>query len=395
MKLAILVFTNFERQTAEVRRVRMLGRGLKALGHEVHIVVPFRFSDGGLSETIEDLQVHWGLNLADGNWASLSNRIKGRMAAFRLIRSLVREDLDWLLLYNCGFEAVPITLYARRKGVKVAAEYCDVRVLPSTPSLGDRVRVFWQESADKIVPKNSNLNIAISQYLRDWLQKLSPRTPNLILPPLVDSDQFQHSAVKAAEFREKWKIDGRTALISYLGSFWNIDGVGGLLNAVARLRDEGVDFRLSISGMPLEGRDNDDVDGLVKEFKLEDRVILTGWLQTEQVLAALSAADILVVPKVDHVINRAGMPTKMTEYLSMGKPVVTTRVGDIPLYLEHRKNGWLCRPGDDSDLSAALKELIQDSGLRERLGVAARKIAMDKFDYRAAGRIMEGALLAA
>jgi hypothetical protein len=46
-------------------------------------------------------------------------------------------------------------------------------------------------------------------------------------------------------------------------------------------------------------------------------------------------------------------------------------------------------------LSDALKALIQDSELRQQLGLAARKTAMDKFDYRAAGRIMESALLAA
>ncbi|MEN6623949.1 MAG: glycosyltransferase, partial [Smithella sp.] len=118
------------------------------------------------------------------------------------------------------------------------------------------------------------------------------------------------------------------------------------------------------------------------KYQLTEIVIETGWLPTEKVVGCMSAADILVVPKLKNIANEAGMPTKLAEYLSVGCPVVVSKVGDIPLYLADNEDALLCEPSDIASLADKLRVLIRDRALRDKLALNARSTALKHFDYR-------------
>jgi glycosyltransferase involved in cell wall biosynthesis len=392
MKIAIVALTDFHTSSSTVRRVEMLGKGLSVLGHEVHIIIPQRFQPGPLLQDLGGLHIHWGSVTTPTNWSTVSARLIARLKTILLVEQLASQGLDWLLLYNLGLEGVPMLLSARRHGVLVAAEYCDARNKPQRPDLEAHIRMSWQRAADALIPRMTHLNIAISRFLEQWLRGRSPGTPTLIVPPLVDSDLFQSSDCGALAFRDKWHL-GDSTVISYLGSYWDVEGVGVLLRAASKLVGRGERFKLAISGAALPGRDCDDVAELVRELGLQNTAVLTGWLPTDQVIAALSAADVLVVPKIDHIANHAGVPTKLGEYLAVSRAIVASRVGDIPLYLRDRQDALLCDPGDSDKLADALQQLLNDTDLRRRLASNARPAALRHFDYVVAGKQIESALL--
>jgi glycosyltransferase involved in cell wall biosynthesis len=392
MKIAIVALTDFHTPSSTVRRVEMLGKGLSVLGHEVHIIIPQRFQPGPLLQDLDGLHIHWGSVTTPTNWSTVSARLIARLKTIWQVEQLASQGLDWLLLYNLGLEGVPMLLSARRHGVRVAAEYCDARNKPQRPDLEAHIRMSWQRAADALIPRMTHLNIAISRFLEQWLRGRSPGTPTLIVPPLVDSDLFQSSECGALAFREKWQL-GDSTVISYLGSYWDVEGVGVLLRAASKLVARGERFKLAVSGAPLPGRDCDDVAQLVCELGLQNTAVLTGWLPTDQVIAALSAADVLVVPKIDHIANHAGVPTKLGEYLAASRAIVASRVGDIPLYLRDQQDALLCDPGDADKLADALQQLLNDTDLRRRLAGNARQAALRHFDYVVAGKQIESALL--
>lgn len=388
MRVAFIVFTDFPERTAPARRVHLLGKGLAVLGHDVHVVVPQRFAQGPLEQVYDGLSVHWCANAERAALRSLPRRVGPRVRLLHKVDRLARQGLDWLVTYNLGMDALPIMLSARRNDVHIAAMYDDLRAYPKQMKLEDRARRMWLETADRWLPRQAHLNIAISTFLAERLVSLAKNTPCLVIPPLVDPQRFTYDANKAAAFRSQWGL-GDLPLISYLGTYWHVEGLAVFLRAVSELVRSGLSFRVAISGEAAQGLVCDDVPGLVQELNLQKHVVLTGWLSTDGVIAAMAAADVLVVPKLDHVANRAGVPTKLAEYLAMGRAIATSKVGDVPRYLVDGQDALLCEPGDVTSWTSSLRRLLESPDLCTRLGNGAREAALRHFDYRQAGQQLE------
>ncbi len=74
----------------------------------------------------------------------------------------------------------------------------------------------------------------------------------------------------------------------------------------------------------------------------------------------------------------------LLEAMSWGLPVIATPVGGIPQVVEEGVNGLFVSPGDIDGLAAAVRRLLEDTGLRERLGTAARATVENGFSLREA-----------
>jgi glycosyltransferase involved in cell wall biosynthesis len=77
-----------------------------------------------------------------------------------------------------------------------------------------------------------------------------------------------------------------------------------------------------------------------------------------------------------------GSPTKLFEYLAMGKGIVASRIGQVAEVITDDENGLLVEPGDAGGLARAIERLAVDAKLRARLGTAARKTAIDRYTWR-------------
>jgi glycosyltransferase involved in cell wall biosynthesis len=388
MTTAIVALSDFDKVNSTVRRVTTLAKGLAAASHDVHIVIPQRFRAGSKTETLDGLTLHWASQTSDERWNTARERLDARWQAIRVVRTLARNGLDWLILYNLGLEGLLLAFVAHRHGVRVAAEYCDVRVRPSEYHAQDAIRFAWHRVADALVPRRTDLNIGISRSLEAWLRRKAPSTPTTVVPPLVDCATFRPSADEAQEFRKKWGI-GDAPIIAYLGSYWKVEGVPVLLEAARSLMADGERFTLVISGASVAGLDCDNVPMLVRDMKLTRQTVETGWLCTSEVVGAMSAADVLVVPKTADAANQAGVATKMVEYMAMGRAVVATRIGDVPVHLRDGEDCQICEPGDVADLAEKLRDLLHAPSERLRLGENARRTAIERFDYRVVARQLD------
>jgi len=112
----------------------------------------------------------------------------------------------------------------------------------------------------------------------------------------------------------------------------------------------------------------------------------------------VAAADCAVLPSVEReqfemdgerleVHGTEGLPRSVLEAMSLGVPVVATRVEGVPEQIEEGVNGITVRPSDAAALAAALERVAGDPGWREAAGTAGREIVRVKFtiDASAAG----------
>ena len=97
---------------------------------------------------------------------------------------------------------------------------------------------------------------------------------------------------------------------------------------------------------------------LARRLEVAERLELVGAVKRDELPALLRAARVLVLPRQDAEFSRAGLPTKLGEYLATGRPVVVSAVGDIPTYLQDGVDAYLCQPGDLPAFAARLGHVL-------------------------------------
>lgn len=123
-----------------------------------------------------------------------------------------------------------------------------------------------------------------------------------------------------------------------------------LVEAAARLRDEGRDFSLVIMG---GGPMREELEALILKLNLQDRVELTGPVGTERVTTELKEARGLVLPSFAE-----GLPMVIMEAMALGRPVISTYIAGIPELVVPEENGWLVPAGSVDRLVDAMRSLL-------------------------------------
>jgi glycosyltransferase involved in cell wall biosynthesis len=116
-----------------------------------------------------------------------------------------------------------------------------------------------------------------------------------------------------------------------------------------------------------------------------DATTFTGLVPQEDGPAYLAAGDVLVSPHVPNPDGTPffGSPTKLFEYMAMGKGIVASNLDQIGEVLEHEKTALLVPPGDVNALAAGMARLCEDRILRECLGAEARRAVLERHTWRA------------
>jgi len=167
-------------------------------------------------------------------------------------------------------------------------------------------------------------------------------------------------------------------LILSVGRLREKKGLDTLVEACRILHQRGVPMRCEIVGY---GEEHDRLAALIEGYRLGAQVQLVGKLAREGVIERYARAAVYVQPsRVAADGDRDGIPNVLLEAMSVGVPVVATRVSGIPEVVRHRHNGLLVEPDDPAALADAIERLIDQPELAATLGRAARATVAEHFD---------------
>jgi glycosyltransferase involved in cell wall biosynthesis len=164
-----------------------------------------------------------------------------------------------------------------------------------------------------------------------------------------------------------------------VGRFVQKKGFADLIDACAILRHAGKPFHLTIIGE--QGDQSEAIQDQVARLDLKQFIELRGpvthdELRREYYRAEIFALPCLVAPDGD----RDGIPNVLAEAMATGMAAVTTAVSGIPELVRDGVDGLMVPERSPQALAAALKRLLDDRDLRERLGAAARARVCSVFD---------------
>ncbi len=126
-----------------------------------------------------------------------------------------------------------------------------------------------------------------------------------------------------------------------------------LLAATHRLAVKGLDFELVFGG---DGEMRSEVEALIKEYGLTNRVRITGWLTSDEVREQILAARALVLPSFGE-----GLPVVLIEAMALQRPVISTFIAGIPELVTSGRNGWLVPASDVEALADAMERCLAAS----------------------------------
>ena len=146
-----------------------------------------------------------------------------------------------------------------------------------------------------------------------------------------------------------------------------------LLDAAAKLAQEGLAFEIDLIG---DGMLRPQIERAIAERGLRGRVVLSGWLSSEQVRDRLLASRIFVLPSFAE-----GLPVVLMEALAIGRPVITTYVAGIPELVVDGENGWLVPASSVEDLARAMRAaLTAPEAELARMGARGRERVLRQHD---------------
>jgi glycosyltransferase involved in cell wall biosynthesis len=171
-------------------------------------------------------------------------------------------------------------------------------------------------------------------------------------------------------------------LVGWIGSFGVWHGAEMLVRAVAQL--DGVDL-LMIG----DGHQREVCAQLAGQLGLKEQIEWAGALAHDEAVRRLAACDVLASP---HVPLRDqpffGSPTKLFEYMAIGRPIVASNLGQLGDVLEHGRTAWLVEPGNISALVGGLAEVLAMPDRGASLGDAAEAEARGRHDWVHRARVV-------
>lgn len=212
---------------------------------------------------------------------------------------------------------------------------------------------------------------AISRYLEKEAKKYGCKKV-VFVPAFVNTDLFKKDIEESKEKNDSF-------VIGYAGALAETEGLPVLIRALYSLVEKIPNLELNVLGSEQFEGQGKDIFNLVKEYDLQDKIHFFPPVKHEEVPKFLSSCDILCCPKIDCEINRAANPIKVVEYLSMGIPTICSAIGEIPLIIEDKKNGFLCKPGDCLDLAEKIECVVGDFKKSFEVAQNARFVVMDNY----------------
>lgn len=178
---------------------------------------------------------------------------------------------------------------------------------------------------------------------------------------------------------------GEPPVIGVMALFRPRKGMEVLIEALGRLRQRGIPFRVLAVGAFETPAYEAAIRAAAVSAGVSDGIEWAGFRR--DVSAQLDRMDVFVLPST----YGEGMPMVVLEALAAGVPVVSTAVEGVPEVITDGEHGLLAEPGSAEALAAAMARMLGDAPLARRLGEAGRKRQRDRFSDRS----MAGATAAA
>jgi glycosyltransferase involved in cell wall biosynthesis len=249
--------------------------------------------------------------------------------------------------------------------------------------------------AERFLARKSDIIIAISDLQKKELvedYKIAPEEKFRLIRLGLDLDKFQQDyCAKRKKFREEFGLQEDEIAIGIIGRLVPIKNHNLFLTAISHvLRHSTKKIKAFIVG---DGETRQSLEeaalqsGIAFSRHTDDShphpLVFTSWRSDIDVINA--GMDIIALTSFNE-----GTPVSLIEAQAANRPIVSTRVGGIQDIVQDGKTGLLSDVHDTETFCAHLLKLVEDDGLRFRMGKSSSQYVLQRFSYQRLVREMTG-----
>ncbi len=216
--------------------------------------------------------------------------------------------------------------------------------------------------------RKSRFVVTISEYNKKFLL-------NKYIDVSKEKIKIVHCGINSSIYQKKSILEPlKSFQIICVARLEKIKGHKYLIDALAQLKAQSIDFRCSLVG---DGELRQNVQEQINQLKLSDTVTILGFKTHGQVVELLSQADVFVLSSLSE-----GIPVAAMEAMAASLPVVATAVSGVPELVGDNKTGILVPSQNSAELARALLKLYNNPNLGIKMGIAGRAKVTTEFSIQ-------------
>jgi glycosyltransferase involved in cell wall biosynthesis len=239
----------------------------------------------------------------------------------------------------------------------------------------------------RFIVNNTDQITVVSSHLYERLLKLVPTdmaeqvaNKTKIIPMGTYTKLFRVASDKE-ELKLKYGIKSKVILL-FVGRLAEKKGIPYLLKAMSLIISQNKEVGLLVCG---DGPIRVELEGLVKQLKLEEFVTFCGFIAGQKKVDFLSLSDILIVPSiVTDSGDTEGLPVIIMEGLAAGKLVIASDVGGARDAIIDGENALLVEPKNPEQIAQKVMSLVSNNKLGKKLTESALESAKE-YDWNNIG----------
>jgi glycosyltransferase involved in cell wall biosynthesis len=363
-------------------RALNFGWALAGAGHQVMLCTVARIDTRHVrrdrAREVEILEMPgWGYTMLPG-WGS------GPLDIWERLKLIRRGEFD--IVYGFEYQpnvAWPVYLTWRGRRYAFVSDWCDWHAGGSNVYRGVRLAHRIDGWLEERIRYRAQALTVISTVLKERALALGLAAERVtLIEEGVDTDYIR--PMPQAEARAAHGFAGDDLLV---GAMTDVE-----MDRVIRIFDC-LRQRIPRARLVIIGRRKPAVAALVEQLGMREAVCETGFVSDQDLPGYLACPDVYFLPMSDTVTHRARWPHKVNDFMAAGKATVISPIGDIASMFDVHHIGALAVT--DEDFVERLTGLLGDADHRRVCGENARRLAVERLDWRVLAprivRAVEGA----
>lgn len=342
--------------------VKALAENVAKLGHEVHVITStIGAGDRPREEVMNNVHIH---------------RIKSIKLHYLDIcypldypKDILKNvDVVHIFSQNSLFN-IMMGDKAKKMGYKVCCHFLAINALFDHPNIIVRyLGSLYDAQCTLKAIKFSDLKLVMG-FRDKYILKNKYKVDNVyIIPDGVPKQYFTIPKGNAEDFRKKFGIKQEKFYL-FIGRIHKLKGPHIIIKALKKVGE-------NVAAVFI-GPDN----GYLKEclkmaftLGVEDKVYMLGYVNEYTKIAAIDSAIAVISPSLCNYVEV--FPIAIWEAWARGKPVIASKVGDIPYRIKHGINGLLFNPSNHIELANCMTILLDNKKLADELGKNGKKCVL-------------------